>query len=54
MNKKVVNIAEYRKKSNKKKNYKNAKSYEEIISEEYAEDLANEFKKILSEEKSDK
>lgn len=54
MSEKLVNLADYSKKNNQQKKLKSEKSYEEILSEKYAEDLASEFKKNLYEEKSSK
>ncbi len=46
---KVISISNYKKKKNKANNTHN-KSYEEIISEAYAEQIADEFKNLLEKE----
>lgn len=49
MDKKVIDITKHIKNKNKAKNIK---SYEIDISEAYAEELTDEFKKVLKEEKN--
>jgi hypothetical protein len=47
---KIISISNHKKKKNKAKQNCN-KSYEEVISETYADQLADEFKNLLEKER---